>query len=100
MRYYFYEMIKFEDFSFSNISLDKKSNKIFWFVTCRTNALLDIVDWFVRDYDGNKHLVSIGVEKYYAVYDRIIHRIGLKRSITYVSYDYPNIKIDSDEICL
>ena len=29
MRYCFYEVIKFEDFSFSNISLDKKSNKIF-----------------------------------------------------------------------
>ena len=47
--------------------------------------IFDKVNGFVRDYDGIKYLVLFGLEKYDAIFDRIIYLIGLKSDITYVS---------------
>ena len=58
----------------------------------------DNVDEFIRDNDGTKYLVLFGLEKYNAIYDRIIYLIGLKNDITYVLSHYcSKINIDSDD---
>ena len=52
------------------------------------------VDWFIRDYDGTKYLVSFSLEKYKTIYDRIRYLRELKSGITYVlSYNYLKIKL-------
>ena len=64
--------------------------------------MFDKVERFIRDYDGTKQLVSFGLEKYNAIYDRIRYLIRLKScSITYVlSHNYAKITIDSDDLPL
>ena len=57
--------------------------------------VLNEVDGSIRDYDGTKHLVLLGLEKYDAIFDRII---SLKSGISSVaSHNYGKIKIDSDD---
>ena len=59
------------------------------------------VDWFIRDYDGTKYLVSFSLEKYNAIYDRIRYLRELKSGITYVlSYNYLKIKLIQTTIYL
>ena len=60
--------------------------------------IFDKVNGFVRDYDGIKYLVLFGLEKYDAIYDRIIYLIGLKNDITYVSSH--NFRLIQRIICL
>ena len=60
--------------------------------------IFDKVNGFVRDYDGIKYLVLFGLEKYDAIFDRIIYLIGLKSYITYVS-SY-NFRLIQTIICL
>ena len=60
--------------------------------------IFDKVNGFVRDYDGIKYLVLFGLEKYDAIYDRIIYLIGLKSDITNVS-SY-NFRLIQRIICL
>ena len=46
--------------------------------------MFEKVDGLIRDYDGTKYLVLFGLEKYDAIYDRIIYFLRLKSGITYV----------------
>ena len=56
----------------------------------------DKIDGFVRIYDGTRHLLLFGSEKYNAIYNRIRYLISLKSSITCVfSHCYVKIKVDS-----
>ena len=56
----------------------------------------DKIDGFVRIYDGTRHLLLFGSEKYNAIYNRIRYLISLKSSITCVfSHCYAKIKVDS-----
>ena len=66
----------------------------------------DVIDGFIRVYDGTKYLVLFGRKKYDVIYDRIRHLLGLKNDITHVfSQNYAKIKVGSDndlpleEIC-
>ena len=55
------------------------------------------IDGFIKIYDGTKHLVLFGPEKYDAIYDRIRYLISLKSGITYIfSYSFVKIKFGSD----
>ena len=59
--------------------------------------MFEKVSWFIRDYNGTKYLALFGPEKYDAIFNRIKHCTNLKSSIfCVVSYNYGNIKIDSD----
>ena len=54
----------------------------------------DIVDGFIRVYDGARYLVLFGAEKHNFIYNRIKYLIGIKSSITYViSYNYAKVKV-------
>ena len=41
-------------------------------------VMFNIVDRFLRDFDGTKYLVLFGVEKCDAIYDRTRDTVGLK----------------------
>ena len=45
--------------------------------------MFDKVDGFIRVYDGSRHLVLLGPEKYDAISDRIKYLISLKYGNTY-----------------
>ena len=54
----------------------------------------DIVDGFIRVYDGARCLVLFGAEKHNFIYNRIKYLIGIKSSITYViSYNCAKVKV-------
>ena len=56
----------------------------------------DNVDEFTRVYDGTRHFVLFGSEKYDFIYNIIRYLIGVKSGITYViSHNYAKIKVDS-----
>ena len=60
------------------------------------NFSFDIIDGFVRDYNGTRYLVLFGPEKYDVIYNRIRYFIGVKSVITYVIFrNYAKIKVDS-----
>ena len=60
--------------------------------------MFDKVDKFIRDYNGTKYLLSLGSEKYNAIFNRIRYLIMLKSNISYVvSHNYGKIKVDSDD---
>ena len=89
---YFDDIIKFEDFDFNNILLDKKSyaSILTYDVLYKTLAgakplqiMFDNINGFIRDYDGTKCLALFCLEKYVAIYNRIRYRTELKSSITY-----------------
>ena len=54
------------------------------------------VDGFIKVYDGTRHLVLFGPEKYDAIYNRIRYLISQKSGITYVySHNFARIKFNS-----
>ena len=56
----------------------------------------DIVDGFIRVYDGTRYLVLFVPEKYDAIHNRISYILILKSGVTYVfSHNYARIKNDS-----
>ena len=69
------------------------------------NILIHHVSYkFLIDYMGlfeiilETNLELFGLEKYDAIYDRIVYLIGFKSSITYVfSHNHAKMKIDSNE---
>ena len=94
-RYYFNDIIKFEDIDFDNISLNEKSDKnilvfnISYKTLIRAKSLrimLDKVDGFINVYDGTIYLVLFRLEKYDTIYDRIRYLLDLKSGITYVFF--------------
>ena len=69
--YYFDDIIKIEDFEFSNILLDEESqeNILIYNVSYKTligtkplHIKFNNVDGFIRDYDQTKHLVLFDLE--------------------------------------
>ena len=102
--YYSDDIIKIEDFNFSNILIDEKSYKniLVYNISYKTltgakplRIRFDKVG-FIRVYDGTRYLVLFGLEKYDAIDNRIRYVIIQKIGITYViSHDYVRIKIDS-----
>ena len=51
---------------------------------------------FIRVYDGTRHSVLFGGEKYDFIYNRFKYLIGVKSGITNViSHNYVRIKVDS-----
>ena len=107
--YYFNDLIKLEDFNlyFDNILIDEKSYKniLIYDIVYKTlidpkplRSRLDKMDGFIRIYDGSKHLVLLGSEKYDAIHNRIICLIKLISGITVIfSYYYAQIKVDSHD---
>ena len=70
---YFNDLIIIEDFDFDNILLDEKPNGniLFYNVSYRyligakpLRIMFDKVDGFIGVYDGSRHLMLIGPEKY------------------------------------
>ena len=58
----------------------------------------DKIDGYIRVYDGARHLVLFGSEKYDFIYKRIRYLISVKCGITYnISHNYAKIKVDSYE---
>ena len=56
----------------------------------------DKINQFINIYDGTRHLVLFGLERYNAIYDRIRYLISGKISITYsISHNFAIIRIDS-----
>ena len=91
MCYYFDSIIEIKDFG--NILLDEKpyENILIYDILYKTFIcvkhlwiLFDKLDWFCRDYDKTKYLVSFGLEIYDGIYDRIRYPIGLKSGIFHV----------------
>ena len=103
MRYYFNSIVKLEDFDLGNISLGKKSHRniLIYDISYKTlidSKLLrirfDIINEFIRIYDGTRYLTLFGYEQYDAIYNRI--RLSLKSGITYIFSHYlAKIKVDS-----
>ena len=71
---------KFEDFHFHNILIDEilHENILIYNISYKTligakplRIRFDKIDGFIRIYDGNKHLVLLGLEKYDSIYNRI-----------------------------
>ena len=53
-----------------------------------SHIILDKIDGFIRVFDGSRHLVLLGPEKYDAIYNRIRYLTKLKISIKYVFPHY------------
>ena len=97
--------IKFEYFESDNILLGEQSYEnilvyeILYKILIGKKPLrigFDKIDGFIRVYDGTRHLVLFGPEKYNGTYDRIRYLISLKSGITYaISHNFAKIKIDS-----
>ena len=63
---------------------------------CVLGIRLDKVDGFIGVYDGTRHLVLFGPEKYDVIYNRIWYLISQKSGIPFVtSHNYTRIKTDS-----
>ena len=83
--YYVDDIIKLEDFDIDKTLTGAKPFRI------RSHK----IEGFIRIYDGTRHLILLGSEKYDAIYNRIRYLIGLKGSITYAFFhDYAKIKVD------
>ena len=105
--YYSDDIIKFKYFKFDNILICEKSYKniLIYDILCKNligakplHIMFDKVNGFIRVYDKTKYLILFGLEKYDAIYDRIIYLISLKSGITYVfSHNYAKIEINSDD---
>ena len=103
MRYYFNSIVKLEDFDLGNISLGKKSHRniLIYDISYKTlidskplRIRFDIINEFIRIYNGTRYLTLFGSEKYDAIYNRI--RLSLKSGITYIFSHYlAKIKVDS-----
>ena len=103
--YYFAGKIKLEDFDLGNILVDEKSHENDLIYDISYKALIDTkplkirfeeIDAFIRIYDGTRYLITLGPEKYHAIYNRIRYLISIKGGITYIfSHYFAKIKIDS-----
>ena len=103
MRYYFNSIVKLEDFDLGNISLGKKSHRniLIYDISYKTlidskplRIRFDIINEFIRIYDGTRYLTLFGSEQNDAIYNRI--RLSLKSGITYIFSHYSvKIKVDS-----
>ena len=96
--YYFDDIVKIEDFSFSNVSIDEKSSENIFVYNISYKSLIkfDKVKGFLRVYDGTKYLILLAPSRFDAIYNRIRYLIEVKRGITYVfSNNYARIKFDS-----
>ena len=92
--HYLDDIIKTDDFDFSNILLEEKP--------CKNIFIYDVsYKFFVSAKYLElkfKYLELFGFETYNAIFVRIRYLIGLKSSITYAfSHNYSKIKIDSDD---
>ena len=59
---------------------------------------LNIINRFIRVYDGTRYLVLLGREKYDTIFKKLRYLIGVKHGITHViSYNYARIKVDSSD---
>ena len=57
---------------------------------------LNKIDGFIRIYDGTRHLVWFGSEKYDYTYKGIRYLISLKSVIiNIISHNYAKVKVDS-----
>ena len=53
------------------------------------------VDGFIKVFDGTRHLVLFGTERYDAIDDRIRHLISQKSGITYIiDHNFARIRIE------
>ena len=103
--YYFDDIIKIEDSDLNNILIDEKSYGNILVYNTSYKSLIDSkplrnrfdkIDGFIRVYDGTRHLVLSGSEKYDSIYNRIRYLISIKGSITYIiSHNYAIIKVYS-----
>ena len=103
MCYYFDDIIKFEDFDFVSILIDKKSleNILIYDNSFETligskslRTRLDKIDGFIRINNGTRYLVLFGSEKYDTIYNRIRYLISQKRGIHMIfSHNYAIIFI-------
>ena len=83
---YFNDIVKFDDFGSHNILLDQKSYETIFvydilyktFISAKPLRIrFDKIDGFIKVYDGRKHFVLFGPEKYDIINDMIIYLIGL-----------------------
>ena len=107
-RYYFNDIIKFEDFDFDNILLDEKSyeNSLIYDMAYKTTfepKLLGIifhkVGGYIRKYDSTKHLeVTNSDYKNERIFDRIRYVIMLNINISEThSHKYTKTKINLND---
>ena len=94
MCYYFDDITIIEDFDFDNFLLDEKSNGniLIYSVSYKTligakplRIVFNKIDGLIRVYNGSRHLVLFGPEKYDTIYDRIIQGVAKKDIIRNVS---------------
>ena len=92
--YYFYNIIKTENFDFDNILLDGNLYGNVWIYEILSKTLIDAkpvhirfnkVDGFIIVYNENRHLLLFIPEKYNIIYNRIRYLISLESSIIYFS---------------
>ena len=58
--------------------------------------MFDKINVFIRVYDGTRHLVLFGIEKYDFVYNRIRYLIGANGDTMYtISHNHGKIKAES-----
>ena len=85
--YYFNDIIKFKDFDLDNILIDEKSygNILIYNISYKTlvgakplHIRFDIINRFIRVYDGTRCLELFGAEKYDFIYNTIKYLIGVK----------------------
>ena len=103
--YYFDEIIKLEHFDLDNILIDKISHENILIYDISYKPLIDAkplhirfdkTDGFMRIYDGNRYLTSLGFEEYDAIYKRIRYLIIQKSGITFIfPYNFAKIKVHS-----
>ena len=97
------DIIKLEDFVFDNILINENSYENILVYDISLKILIGVkplrirfnkVNGFIRVYDGTKYLVLFGDEKYYFIYSRIRHLMGIKSVVTYViSHNYEKSKL-------
>ena len=103
--YYFVDIMRVRCINFSDILLDKKSDKNisiydFWykiFIGAEPLRIwFDKIYGFIKIFDGIRYLVLFGPERLNTIYDRINYLVSEKSGVTYsVNHDFIRIKIDS-----
>ena len=101
MCYYFYDIIKIEDFDLDNILIDQKSYENISVYNISYKSLIyskplrirfDKIDGFIRVFEGTRYLVLFRS----FTNDRIRYLISYKRGITYIIFhNYATIKVVS-----
>ena len=103
--FYFDDIFEIEYFNLDNVLLDEKSYKniLPYNISYKTlihikllRIMFDKINVFIRLYDGTRHLVLFGIEKYDFVNNRIRYPIGVNGGTTYtISHNHGKIKVDS-----